>query len=408
MYLRCIDERCATKLELHQRALACPRCNGLLEVAAGPLMFSPQVLKDLWWNRRCSRDPRDRSGVWRFREFLPEYAPREIVTMGEGNVPLVAGIKSAGWAGLSDIRFKHLGWNPTACFKDLGMTVGVTEARFQGARTVACASTGNTAGSMAAYAARAGITARVYLPSGAVSPNKVAQALDYGAEIVEVEGSFDQALETVLHESGPEIYFLNSINPFRLEGQKTVMFELLEELGWNPPDYIVVPGGNLGNTSAFGKALYELKTAGLIDKVPRLVVVQAEGANPLVRTWRAGSDELQVVKEPRTAATAIRIGAPVSWKKALKALRFTNGLAIDVTDDEIAEAKSVIGRDGIGCEPASATTLAGARKLVRDGTISRDASVVAILTGHVLKDTDYITKSRYTSAVRTSAEVQAD
>jgi len=405
MYLRCSDEQCAKRLELHQRALACPRCSNLLEVAAGPLMCSPQVLKELWWNRRCSRDARDRSGVWRFREFLPDYPPRDIVTMGEGNVPLVPGIKSGAWGGLADIRFKHLGWNPTACFKDLGMTVGVTEARFQGAQTVACASTGNTAGSMAAYAARAGIRARVYLPAGAVSPNKVAQALDYGAEIVEVEGSFDQALETVLREAGPEIYFLNSINPFRLEGQKTVMFELLEELGWRSPDYIVVPGGNLGNTAAFGKALMELKGAGLIDKVPRLVVVQAEGANPLVRTWREGSDELLAVKEPRTSATAIRIGAPVSWKKALKALRFTGGLAIDVTDEEIAEAKSVIGRDGIGCEPASATTLAGARKLVHEGTVGRDACVIAILTGHVLKDTDYITRSRYTSAVRTSAEV---
>ena len=398
MYLRCIDESCGNKLELHERALKCPRCGELLEVAAGPLMFSAQALKDIWWNRRCSRDARDRSGVWRFREFLPDYAPQQVVTLGEGNVPLVAGIRSADWAGLTDIRFKHLGWNPTACFKDLGMTVGVTEARFQGARVVACASTGNTSGSMAAYAARAGMTARVYLPAGAVSPNKVAQALDYGAEIVEVEGSFDQALAAALREAGPDIYFLNSINPFRLEGQKTVMFELLEELGWNPPDFIIVPGGNLGNTSAFGKALYELKTAGLIEKVPRMIVVQAEGANPLVRTWRSGSNQLQVIKEPRTAATAIRIGAPVSWKKALRVLHFTNGLAIDVTDDEIAEAKSVIGRDGIGCEPASATTLAGARKLVRDGTISRDASVVAILTGHVLKDTDYITKSPYTRA----------
>jgi threonine synthase len=212
----------------------------------------------------------------------------------------------------------------------------------------------------------------------------------------------------VLREAGPEIYFLNSINPFRLEGQKTVMFELLEELGWNVPDYIFVPGGNLGNTSAFGKALYELKTAGLIDKVPRLVVVQAEGANPLVQTWQSGSDKLLVVHEPRTAATAIRIGAPVSWKKALKVLRFTNGLAIDVTDDEIAEAKAMIGRDGIGCEPASAAALAGARKLARNGTVARDASVVAILTGHVLKDTDYITRSRYTRAARSSAEVQAD
>jgi len=212
----------------------------------------------------------------------------------------------------------------------------------------------------------------------------------------------------VLREIGRDVYFLNSINPFRIEGQKTVMFELLEELGWISPDCIVVPGGNLGNTAAFGKALMELKVAGLIDKVPRLVVVQAEGANPLVRTWRAGSDELQVVNEPRTAATAIRIGAPVSWKKALKVLRFTHGLAIDVTDDEIAEAKSVIGRDGIGCEPASAAALAGARKLAREGAINRDASVVAILTGHVLKDTDYITRSRHTNAMRSTAEVQAD
>ena len=408
MYLRCSDDRCGEKLELHQRALACPRCGALLELGAGPLMLSPPVLKELWWNRRCSRDSRDRSGVWRFREFLPEYAPREIVTMGEGNMPLVTGIKSAAWAGVSDIRFKHLGWNPTACFKDLGMTVGVTEARFQGARIVACASTGNTAGSMAAYAARAGMTARVYLPAGAVSRNKIAQALDYGAEIVEIQGSFDRALETVLHEVGPDLYFLNSINPFRLEGQKTVMFELLEELGWNPPDYIFVPGGNLGNTAAFGKALIELKSAGLIEKVPRLVVVQAEGANPLVRTWRSGSQELLAVTEPRTAATAIRIGAPVSWKKALKTLRFTNGLAIDVSDDEIAEAKSVIGRDGIGCEPASATTLAGVRKLVREGTIPRDACIVAVLTGHVLKDTDYISKSRFSMAAHSKAEVQVD
>lgn len=408
MFLRCINESCATKLDLHERTLKCPRCGDLLEVASGPLMFSPEALKERWWNRHCSRDPRDSSGVWRFREFLPEYAAREIITMGEGNVPLVRGTKSADWAGISDIRFKHLGWNPTGCFKDLGMTVGVTEARFQGAQVVACASTGNTAGSMAAYAARAGMTARVYLPAGAVSANKVAQALDYGAEIVEIEGSFDDALEALLRGADRDLYFLNSINPFRLEGQKTVIFELLEQMEWNPPDYVFVPGGNLGNTSAFGKALYELKTAGLIDKVPRLAVVQAEGANPLVRTWRAGSEELQAVNDPRTAATAIRIGAPVSWKKALKVLRLTNGLVLDVTDDEIAEAKSVIGRDGIGCEPASATTLAGLRKLVRSGTVSRDASVVAILTGHVLKDTDYITRSRYTAALHSTAAVEAD
>ena len=182
--------------------------------------------------------------------------------MGEGNNPLVEGRKTARWAGLRDLRFKHLGWNPTACFKDLGMTVGVTEAVFMGAKVVGCASTGNTSGSLAAYAARAGLRAKVYLPAGQVSMNKLAQAIDFGAEIVHVDGSFDFALEQILREASDNLYFLNSINPFRLEGQKTVMFELLEQLGWQAPDYVIVPGGNLGNCSAFGKGLAELHAAG--------------------------------------------------------------------------------------------------------------------------------------------------
>lgn len=391
MYLRCSDDLCATEVEVHDRSWTCPHCGDLLEVAYGPCSLEPAALKQLWRQRRGSHDPRDLSGVWRFREFLPDrYSPDSVVTLAEGNVSLLSGPRSAAWAGLKSVWFKHLGWNPTGCFKDLGMTVGMTEAKYQGARTVACASTGNTAASLSAYAARAGIAARVYLPGGAVSANKLAQALDYGAEIVEVEGNFDHALETLVRESEPDLYFLNSLNPFRVEGQKTVIFELMEQLEWEPPDYIVLPGGNLGNTAAFGKALVELKAAGLIETVPRLVVVQAEGANPLVRTWQAGADELEVVAEPQTAATAIRIGAPRSWRKALRALRFTSGLAMDVTDGEIAEAKTVIGRDGIGCEPASATTLAGLRMLVGEGTIDKDAVVVAILTGHVLKDTEYV------------------
>ena len=407
MYLRCSDEGCATKLELHERALKCPRCGGLLEVVAGPLMFNPQVLKELWWNRRCSRDPRDRSGVWRFREFLPEYAPQQIVTMGEGNVPLVPGIKSAAWAGHSDIRFKHLGWNPTACFKDLGMTVGVTEARFQGARTVACASTGNTAGSMAAYAARAGIAAKVFLPAGYVSLNKLAQSLDYGAEVVQIEGNFDDALEHMLRGGDKSLYFLNSINPFRLEGQKTVIYELMEQFDWEPPDFIVCPGGNLGNSAAFGKALMELHALGMIRNVPRLIVVQARGANPFAELWRSGADQLHPVASPETVATAIRIGNPKSWKKALRGVRFSNGMVLDVTDEEIGEAKAIIGRDGIGCEPASATTLAGVRKLVGEGVIDRDARVVCILTGHVLKDTDYVIR-QHQAALDQSLELHAD
>jgi len=392
MFLRCSEASCGATLDRHDRALACPKCGDLLELVVESLA-EPAQLKRLWMERRCSDDPRDSSGVWRFREVLPDYAPDAVVTMGEGNIVLVRGARTATWAGLTNLRFKHLGWNPTGCFKDFGMTTGITEAKFKGAKAVGCASTGNTAGSMAAYAARAGIAARVFLPAGFVTLNKVAQSLDYGAEIVEVDGNFDQALAILLRDCGAGLYFLNSINPFRIEGQKTVMYELMEQLNWNPPDYIVVPGGNLGNSSAFGKALEELKAFGLIEKIPHLVVVQAVGSNALVQTWRANDGTLHVVEEPHTIATAIRIGNPRSWKKALRAIRFTDGMVIDVTDEEIAEAKAMIGRDGIGCEPASAATLAGLRKLVRAGAIDRDASVVALLTGHALKDTDFIIKS---------------
>jgi len=388
MHLRCIQ--CSSTYALHEPVLACTRCQDLLEIVVQTDQ-DPQDLRRTWRERRMSNDPRARSGVWRFREFLPG-GYEQIVTMAEGNTPLVPAQRSGAWAGLRNLQYKHLGWNPTACFKDLGMTVGVTEAKHVGAKVVACASTGNTAASLAAYAARAGMTARVFLPAGMVSMAKVAQSIDYGAELVEIEGNFDQALTTMLESGDGKVYFLNSINPFRIEGQKTVIFEMMEQFEWQPPDYIVCPGGNLGNSSAFGKALEELKAHGLIQKVPRLIVVQASGANPLYRTWRDGSKDLQAVEHPDTVATAIKIGNPKSWKKALRVLRFSDGMVLDVTDEEIGDAKEMIGRDGIGCEPASATTLAGLKKLVAQKLIDPDASVVAILTGHVLKDTDFIIK----------------
>jgi threonine synthase len=395
MHLRCSAGECATALELHDRSLACPSCGDLLEIVVDRNLADASVLKEIWLERRGSYDPCDASGVWRFREFLPDsYADSGVVTLSEGNVALVRGQKTAQWAGVRNLWFKHLGWNPTGCFKDLGMTVGMTEAKFAGAKAVACASTGNTAASLAAYAARAGLTARVYLPAGQVSHNKLAQALDFGAEVIEIQGSFDDALEALLRSANRDLYFLNSINPFRIEGQKTAMFELLEQFGWEVPDYLVVPGGNLGNSSAFGKAFEELKSYGFIEKVPRMVIVQAEGANPFARLWSSGSKRLQATEHPETVATAIRIGNPRSWKKALRAVEFTGGMVTDVTDEEIGEAKAMIGRDGIGCEPASATTLAGLRKLTAAGKIDRDAVVAAVLTGHALKDTDYIIKSQ--------------
>ena len=390
-YLQCSARGCGHKLDAHDRSLACPRCGDLLEVVVEPEQVEPSKLKALWQERRTSWHAHDTSGVWRFREVLPCY-DTEIVTLGEGNIPLVEGRKTASWSGIDKLWFKHLGFNPTGSFKDLGMTVGMTEAKFLGTTAVACASTGNTAAALAAYAARGGMTARVYLPAGQASANKLAQALDYGAEIVQIEGSFDDALNELLATSGGDLYFLNSINPFRIEGQKTAMYELMEQFEWHPPDVLVVPGGNLGNSSAFGKALIEMKRFGLIDRIPRMVIVQAEGANPLARMWRLKAATLEAVAHPETAATAIRIGNPRSWRKALEGIAFTGGTILDVTDEELGEAKDIIGRDGIGCEPASATTLAGLRKLIRAGEIDRTARVAAVLTGHVLKDTDYIIK----------------
>jgi threonine synthase len=375
------------------RGYLCPTCGNLLEAVTDPGPATPEQLKKLWRERRASNGKLDASGVWRFREFLPEVAEDDVVTLFEGNVPLLPGQKTAEYAGMEHLWFKHLGWNPTGSFKDLGMTMAVTEARRQGASMVACASTGNTAASMAAYAARANLRARVYLPRGGASMPKLAQALDFGAEIQYVEGNFDDALRQLIGELDAGLYFLNSINPFRVEGQKTAIFNLLDQMDWNAPDFIVLPGGNLGNSAAFGKAIQELAEFGLLPRVPRMVVVQARGSNALVRTVRAGGQALEVVPDPQTMATAIRIGEPKSWKKAVKALRFTGGLVIDVDDDEIIAAKQMLGRDGIGSEPASATTLAGIRNLVADGTIGRDARVVAFLTGHALKDTDAILRT---------------
>jgi threonine synthase len=400
MQLQCSNHECHHALERDFSAFECPKCGDLLEMNTNGFRPDARSLRALWRERRLSNAPEDRSGVWRFREFLPQYLDESIVTLGEGNTPLLAGAKTAEYAGVSRLQIKHLGWNPTGSFKDLGMTVGVTEARRRGATIVACASTGNTAASMAAYAARAGMTARVYLPKGKLSRAKVAQSFDYGAEVVEIDGNFDDALTQMMQRKDSGEYFLNSINPFRIEGQKTTMFELMEQLDWNPPDFVVVPGGNLGNSSAFGKALKELHSAGFISKVPRIIIVQAAGANPLVQTVTAGAQSLTVVSNPSTCATAIQIGSPRSWRKALHVLSFTKGIVLDVSDEEILEAKRIIGQDGIGCEPASATTLAGIRRLRQRGAIERDANIVAILTGHVLKDPDIILKMHEGKAVR--------
>jgi threonine synthase len=326
------------------------------------------------------------------------------VTLREGCTPLLSGRLTAEYGGLDALVFKHQGFNPTGSFKDNGMTCGASQAVRLGITRVACVSTGNTSASMAAYASAAGLQPVIFIPYGNISFGKLAQALEYGAQTIQVKANFDQILALVRQLAERlGIYLLNSINPFRIEGQKTIMAEMLDQRDWRVPDWVVLPGGNLGNISAFGKGLRELKDLGLIDRLPRLAVIQAEGSAPFYDLMHAGDrSRLQAIEHPETLATAIKIGDPVSWPKALHELTVCGGAVEKVTEQEIADAKAVIGRSGIGCEPASAATLAGIRKLTSAGTMRHDADVVAILTGNVLKDPDYIHKY-HTGVLSTSS-----
>jgi threonine synthase len=388
-----VCEICGTEIDELSAASACPSCGALLELRHGP-RDSGESLRALFADRRKATRGPDASGVWRYRELvLPSARANEIVTHPEGNTPLLDSRAVARWAGLEsseDLLIKHEGHNPTGSFKDRGMTVAMTQAKRTAARAVACASTGNTSASLAAYAARAELPAFVFVPKGKVAGGKLAQTIAYGARTLFVRGGFDECLALARSASAElGIQLLNSVNPFRIEGQKTIVFELLEQLGWEVPDWIALPAGNLGSTSAFGKALRDAQGAGLIDRVPRLCAVQAEGAAPFARSFEHGFAERLTV-EPETVATAIRIGAPASWNRAVRAIRETNGVVTSVSDAEILEAKAVIDAAGIGCEPASAASVAGVRKLLQSGTISRGERVVAVLTGHLLKDPDAV------------------
>jgi threonine synthase len=416
---RCIVPGCAAQFGIREQIYVCRRCGGPLEIEIPlDLLKSTPDLRERWQARAASHDPRDNSGVWRFRELLPFDDDAPVVTLFEGNTPLYDAPRSAKYAGLTALRLKHQGCNPTASFKDTGMTTAVTQAKLLGARTAVCASTGNTAASLAAYAARADLQCAILLPQGQISPAKLAQSMDYGAVVCEINGNFDDCMRLISELADvPSIYIANSVNPFRIEGQKTVAFELLEQCGWRVPDHVVVPGGNMGNSSALGKGFDEILRLGLIDRLPKISIVQAEGSAPLAHLFAglkpSGSaadatlpDDIEPVATPRTLATAIKIGAPVSWKKALRAVLRTRGSIITVTEQEIADAKAVIGRDGIGCEPASATTVAGIRKLTASNKIHAGESVVAVLTGHVLKDPDYV--SHYHRGTLSFESVTAD
>lgn len=327
------------------------------------------------------------SGVWRYRELVvPTMEDDEIISYPEGNTPLITNARLMEFAGIEALMVKHEGMNPTGSFKDRGMTVAMSQAKRAGARAVACASTGNTSASLAAYAALAGLRGLVLIPAGKISMGKLAQTMAHGATTLAVRGDFDDCL-ALLREASDAlgVYVVNSVNPFRLAGQRTIVFEMLQQLEWDAPDWIVLPAGNLGNTSAFGAALEVAHGIGLITRIPRLAAIQASGAAPFAKAFADGFRSHLTV-HPETIATAIRIGAPASWDRAIKAIRATNGVVAAVTDEEILEAKKVVDEAGVGCEPASAASVAGVRQLVARGVIGKSERVVAVLTGHVLKD----------------------
>ncbi|MEI6234757.1 MAG: threonine synthase [Planctomycetota bacterium] len=410
-FQRCIAPSCGATFGTSEILNACPTCGSLLDVDydwnRAPVPPTLRGFETKWSTRR---NPLHFSGVWRFKELL-NFAPDNCVaTIGEGQTLLRSEPGVADYVGTSNVHLQYEGLNPTGSFKDNGMSAGFTHARMVGARKMACASTGNTSSSMAAYAAAAPAVngqkceAVVFVGSGRIAMGKLSQGLDYGAKTLQVMGRFDDAMQRVKEASKARgIYLLNSVNPFRLEGQKTIMLRVLEALDWQIPDWIVVPGGNLGNTSAFGKAFFELKKLGLIDRIPRIAVINAAGANTLNRLyndvgvrWNGGNYDAAKINafyaamdaahhEANTVASAIEINRPVNLIKALRALEWTNGVVTDANDQEIMDAKAVIGRGGIGCEPASAASVAGLKKLVANGTIGKDETVVCIITGHQLK-----------------------
>lgn len=409
-YQRCINPRCGATLAVDRAVFACPDCGDLLDVIYDwDRLPVPASLSDFEakWSRRI--DPLCRSGVWRFRELLPFAPPDRVVTIGEGQTLLQEADKVAGYVGLDAGRLllQYEGLNPSGSFKDNGMTAAFSHARMVGARRVACASTGNTSASLAVFCSATdfGFRAIIFIGSGKIAYGKLAQALDHGALTIQIAGDFDDALMRVREVADRlGIYLMNSVNPFRLEGQKTIMYRVLEGLGWQVPDWIVVPGGNLGNSSAFGKAFQELKYLGLIDRIPRLAVINAAGArtlDQLVRahglTWNSGLPDETISRgyydrldlehaKASTIASAIEINRPVNLKKCLRALDVCDGVVRQVSDQEIMDAKARVGAGGLGCEPASAASVAGAKRLREEGLIAPSDRVVCILTGHQLKD----------------------
>jgi threonine synthase len=399
VHQECIN--CKTTYSVDEIVYFCKKCGDILEIKFDGNELAEAAKNSDWKTKPLS--------VWRYRPFMPIHETTKLVTLGEGGTGLHRSERLGAELGLKNLYVKNEGENPTGSFKDRGMTVGVTKAVELGARHVICASTGNTSASLAAYAARAGIRCTVLIPSGKIAYGKLSQAMIHGAKVLQVKGNFDEALEFVLKlaEKHKSIYLLNSINPFRIEGQKSLGYEICEQLNNDAPDRIIVPVGNAGNISAIWKGLTEFYKLGFIKKLPKMTGIQAAGSAPIVQAIKTNSDKIIPVANPETVATAIRIGAPVSWKKAVNAIHESKGTAETVTDEEILDAQKILARiEGIFVEPASASSIAGLKKLVQNGLIDKDERVVCVTTGHGLKDPDTAVKMSE-KPIEVDAEISA-
>jgi threonine synthase len=384
-YQKCFN--CGSEFGVNEIVYFCKKCGDVLEIKYDHAELSGALRHIEWRNIPLS--------VWRYREFMPISDSSKIVTLNEGGTGLHLCKRLAKHLGIRQLYVKNEGENPTGSFKDRGMTVGVTKAVELGVQSVICASTGNTSASLAAYAAKSGLQCAVLIPSGKIAYGKLAQAMIYGAKVIQVRGNFDQALDAVLKvsEKHRTIYLLNSINPFRIEGQKSLGYEICDQLNQEAPDRVLVPVGNAGNISAIWKGFTEFHELGIVERLPKMTGIQAAGSAPIARAIKTGRNTIVPVSAPETVATAIRIGAPVSWKKALNAIRESHGTAETVTDAEILSAQKMLARiEGLFVEPASASSIAGLIKLVENGMIDKDERVVCVTTGHGLKDPDTAVK----------------
>ena len=407
-YQKCINPACGAEFDVAESIFKCPQCGDLLDIRYSWDEVKVPDKLGAFGKRWAKRDkPLDFSGVWRFRELLNFCPDKNKVTIGEGQTILQQNRAIAEHLGMKPdgLFLQYEGLNPSGSFKDNGMAAAFSHATMVGAKSCACASTGNTSASVALYAHSCGLKCTVFIGSGRIAFGKLSQAMDYGAQTIQIQGDFDDCMkqvQAVCVELG--LYLLNSLNPFRLEGQKTIMYRIIEGLGWDVPDRIVVPGGNLGNSSAFGKAFLELKQLGLIDRIPRMAIINATGADTLTDlvnnkklTWNGGHVNQKIIDDyyadltarhfsPHTCASAIEISRPVNLKKCLRAIDVCNGVVLAVTDQEILDAKALIGKHGLGCEPASAATIAGLVHLLAEGIVAKDTRVACVLTGHTLKD----------------------